>query len=333
MMAEFASLEDWGLQAIVRGSTAMAGDYCNTSNNPNSCYGLMDNYIPKDDDIIDHDILFNFPSLFERAAILTDELQELCKPFHNISHSSSPAQDSSTGGSIVASDSISVCKEMKEELPEEEDKSASIGAIPYMPKYKRRKNQHKRVVLQVTAEDLSNDMWAWRKYGQKPIKGSPYPRSYYRCSSSKGCLARKQVEQNCNDPSIFIITYTAEHNHSQPTRKNALAGTTRHKFSSLKTSPPRTSPRAAKKKDSVKCSPSPSSAVSLSPETPFLAEEDQFPGTILGDDSHNNGAFFPEVMLDDDLFSGFGDWDGFMSGLMVDDHCSTQTVSSRTHDR
>jgi hypothetical protein len=22
-----------------------------------------------------------------------------------------------------------------------------------------------------------SDSWAWRKYGQKPIKGSPYPRS------------------------------------------------------------------------------------------------------------------------------------------------------------
>ena len=38
-----------------------------------------------------------------------------------------------------------------------------------------RKNQLKRV-CQVPAEGLSSDVWAWRKYGQKPIKGSPYPR-------------------------------------------------------------------------------------------------------------------------------------------------------------
>ncbi|KAL2945932.1 hypothetical protein AAZX31_U018900 [Glycine max] len=96
------------------------------------------------------------------------------------------------------------------------------------PRSKRRKNQLKKV-CQVAAENLSSDIWAWRKYGQKPIKGSPYPRGYYRCSSSKGCLARKQVERNRSDPAMFIVTYTGEHNHPAPTHKNSLAGSTRHK--------------------------------------------------------------------------------------------------------
>uniref|UniRef100_A0A7N0T4D5 WRKY domain-containing protein n=1 Tax=Kalanchoe fedtschenkoi TaxID=63787 RepID=A0A7N0T4D5_KALFE len=60
------------------------------------------------------------------------------------------------------------------------------------------------------------DCWAWRKYGQKPIKGSPYPRGYYRCSSSKGCPARKQVERSHVDPTMLIITYSSDHNHSLP---------------------------------------------------------------------------------------------------------------------
>ncbi|KAI0496949.1 hypothetical protein KFK09_023275 [Dendrobium nobile] len=60
------------------------------------------------------------------------------------------------------------------------------------------------------------DSWAWRKYGQKPIKGSPYPRGYYRCSSSKGCPARKQVERSRADPTMFIVTYSSEHNHPWP---------------------------------------------------------------------------------------------------------------------
>ncbi|XP_047331580.1 probable WRKY transcription factor 65 [Impatiens glandulifera] len=64
------------------------------------------------------------------------------------------------------------------------------------------------------------DSWAWRKYGQKPIKGSPYPRGYYRCSSSKGCPAKKQVERSNLDPTMLMITYSREHNHSYPATTN-----------------------------------------------------------------------------------------------------------------
>ncbi|XP_052879612.1 probable WRKY transcription factor 65 isoform X1 [Gossypium arboreum] len=60
------------------------------------------------------------------------------------------------------------------------------------------------------------DSWSWRKYGQKPIKGSPYPRGYYKCSTSKGCLAKKQVERCKTDASMLIITYTSSHNHPSP---------------------------------------------------------------------------------------------------------------------
>ncbi|KAI7999346.1 putative WRKY transcription factor 14 [Camellia lanceoleosa] len=78
-----------------------------------------------------------------------------------------------------------------------------------------------------SGEVVPSDLWAWRKYGQKPIKGSPYPRGYYRCSSSKGCSARKQVERSRTDPNMLVITYTSEHNHPWPTQRNALAGSTR----------------------------------------------------------------------------------------------------------
>ncbi|TVU44218.1 hypothetical protein EJB05_03654 [Eragrostis curvula] len=76
-------------------------------------------------------------------------------------------------------------------------------------------------------EVIPSDLWAWRKYGQKPIKGSPYPRGYYRCSSSKGCMARKQVERSRSDPNMLVITYTAEHNHPWPMQRNVLAGYSR----------------------------------------------------------------------------------------------------------
>ncbi|XP_068660216.1 probable WRKY transcription factor 69 [Aristolochia californica] len=65
-------------------------------------------------------------------------------------------------------------------------------------------------------EGPPSDLWSWRKYGQKPIKGSPYPRGYYRCSTSKGCSAKKQVERCRTDASKLIITYTSTHNHPGP---------------------------------------------------------------------------------------------------------------------
>ncbi|KAG9135145.1 hypothetical protein Leryth_025602 [Lithospermum erythrorhizon] len=83
-----------------------------------------------------------------------------------------------------------------------------VNPQPVRPR--RRKNQQSKVVRQMTQDQLSTDSWAWRKYGQKPIKGSPYPRNYYKCSTSKGCAARKQVERNPTDPNVYIVSYTGD---------------------------------------------------------------------------------------------------------------------------
>nr|CAB3460610.1 unnamed protein product [Digitaria exilis] len=100
------------------------------------------------------------------------------------------------------------------------------------PRAKRsKKSQLKKVVCEVPVADggVSTDLWAWRKYGQKPIKGSPYPRGYYKCSSLKACMARKLVERSPANPGMLVVTYIAEHCHAVPTMLNALAGTTRHR--------------------------------------------------------------------------------------------------------
>nr|CAD1824091.1 unnamed protein product [Ananas comosus var. bracteatus] len=113
----------------------------------------------------------------------------------------------------------------------EQSQRSTHQPLARSPRPKRsQKKQHKRVVCHVPDDGLSPDLWSWRKYGQKPIKGSPYPRGYYRCSSSKGCMARKQVERSPTDPTVLVVTYTAEHNHPMPTHRNSLAGTTRQKF-------------------------------------------------------------------------------------------------------
>ncbi|XP_059306959.1 probable WRKY transcription factor 49 [Lycium ferocissimum] len=59
---------------------------------------------------------------------------------------------------------------------------------------------------------MADDGYKWRKYGQKSIKNSPYPRSYYKCTNPR-CGAKKQVERSSDEPDAFIITYEGLHLH------------------------------------------------------------------------------------------------------------------------
>ncbi|XP_042038261.1 probable WRKY transcription factor 65, partial [Salvia splendens] len=46
-------------------------------------------------------------------------------------------------------------------------------------------------------------------------------RGYYRCSSLKGCPARKQVERRSSaDPNMVIVTYSCDHTHPPPSSRN-----------------------------------------------------------------------------------------------------------------
>lgn len=43
----------------------------------------------------------------------------------------------------------------------------------------------------------------------------PPCRGYYKCSSVRGCPARKHVERCVDDPSMLIVTYEGDHNHNR----------------------------------------------------------------------------------------------------------------------
>ncbi|XP_022890848.1 probable WRKY transcription factor 33 [Olea europaea var. sylvestris] len=66
----------------------------------------------------------------------------------------------------------------------------------------------------VREQKKSDDGYNWRKYGQKQVKGSENPRSYYKCSFPN-CPMKKKIEQNL-DGHITEIVYRGSHNHPKP---------------------------------------------------------------------------------------------------------------------
>ena len=68
------------------------------------------------------------------------------------------------------------------------------------------------ICVHVGQRESIDDGWRWRKYGQKKVKGSMFPRNYFKCTHDD-CPVRKQVERNRDDETQLIISYENEHNH------------------------------------------------------------------------------------------------------------------------
>lgn len=75
--------------------------------------------------------------------------------------------------------------------------------------YRRRNVAHSSVTVSPTVEDGH----AWRKYGQKEILNTTYPRCYFRCTHKhdQGCKATKQVQRMKEDPVMYQTTYFGHH--------------------------------------------------------------------------------------------------------------------------
>nr|WCL15188.1 WRKY12713 [Atractylodes chinensis] len=69
----------------------------------------------------------------------------------------------------------------------------------------------------VAVDKPADDGYNWRKYGQKQVKGSEYPRSYYKCTHPN-CPVKKQVERSV-EGLVTEIIYKGQHNHQPPQSK------------------------------------------------------------------------------------------------------------------
>lgn len=108
-----------------------------------------------------------------------------------------------------------------------DDGSVKCGSSGRCHCSKKRKHRIKRSIkvpaISNKLADIPPDEYSWRKYGQKPIKGSPHPRGYYKCSSMRGCPARKHVERCLEESTMLIVTYEGEHNHPRLPSQSANA--------------------------------------------------------------------------------------------------------------
>ncbi|XP_027160032.1 WRKY DNA-binding transcription factor 70 [Coffea eugenioides] len=75
--------------------------------------------------------------------------------------------------------------------------------------YRRRNVAQSSIIVSSTVEDGH----AWRKYGQKEILNTTYPRCYFRCTHKhdQGCKATKQVQRIKEEPVMYQTTYFGHH--------------------------------------------------------------------------------------------------------------------------
>ncbi|CAL1397457.1 unnamed protein product [Linum trigynum] len=117
-------------------------------------------------------------------------------------------------------------EDAEEEQDQEKNNSGSKKKLKPKKTKAQKKQREPRFAFMTKSEvDHLDDGYRWRKYGQKAVKNSPYPRSYYRCTSA-GCGVKKRVERSSDDPSVVVTTYEGQHIHPSPItpRGSLLAG-------------------------------------------------------------------------------------------------------------
>ncbi|KAL3328140.1 hypothetical protein AABB24_035664 [Solanum stoloniferum] len=111
--------------------------------------------------------------------------------------------------SVINNSDVIVATPVEVKSPEDYS-SGSCKSSDRRGCYKRRKTSESNIK---ESSDLVDDGHAWRKYGQKQILNSTYPRHYFRCTHKydQKCQASKQVQKVQDNPQRFRTTYYGHH--------------------------------------------------------------------------------------------------------------------------
>ncbi|KAL5069009.1 hypothetical protein RYX36_019896 [Vicia faba] len=106
----------------------------------------------------------------------------------------------------------------------EEEKQKTSKQLKTKKTNQKRQREPRFAFMTKSEVDHLEDGYRWRKYGQKAVKNSPFPRSYYRCTTVS-CNVKKRVERSYTDPTIVVTTYEGQHIHPSPAMsRSAFAG-------------------------------------------------------------------------------------------------------------
>jgi hypothetical protein len=123
------------------------------------------------------------------------------------SSSNEAANDNNSGKEVTVKD--------QEEGDQQQEQKGTKPQLKAKKKNQKKAREARFAFLTKSDIDNLDDGYRWRKYGQKAVKNSPYPRSYYRCTTV-GCGVKKRVERSSDDPSIVMTTYEGQHTHPFP---------------------------------------------------------------------------------------------------------------------
>ncbi|XP_057474271.1 WRKY transcription factor 23-like [Actinidia eriantha] len=107
---------------------------------------------------------------------------------------------------------------------EEDEQQKTQKQLKPKKKCEKRQREERFAFMTKSEVDHLEDGYRWRKYGQKAVKNSPFPRSYYRCTSA-ACNVKKRVERSMSDPSIVVTTYEGKHTHPSTVMSGQAAST------------------------------------------------------------------------------------------------------------